>query len=116
MSNDRVKTIDLFGPQQAVIDAAVEALHNGGLIVAPTETMYGLLCRADNQEALDRLYQAKQRPDHMPTAVFVNSIEQMERCIAPKMPAETVCKYPSNSLTVPPNQLSCNMRLEEMHQ
>lgn len=56
---------------------AADLLRSGGLIVAPTETRYGMLCRADNRDSLKRLYDTKGRPSFMPCSVFVNSMEQL---------------------------------------
>lgn len=56
-------------------------LEAGGLIVAPTETRYGLLCRADDGDMLQRLYEIKGRPSFMPCSVFVKSMEQLSRWV-----------------------------------
>ncbi|MGQ7542898.1 L-threonylcarbamoyladenylate synthase [Streptococcus suis] len=37
-------------------------LESGGAVVLPTETVYGLFAQALNEEAVDRVYQLKQRP------------------------------------------------------
>lgn len=37
-------------------------LENGGAVVLPTETVYGLFAQALNEEAVNRVYQLKQRP------------------------------------------------------
>ena len=44
--------------------AAARFLRNGGVLVFPTETFYGLGCLAANAEAVARVYQLKQRPVH----------------------------------------------------
>ncbi len=62
---------------ETVLSDAVTALRNGELIVAPTETRYGLLVNASDSSALEKLYQAKQRPGFMPTAIFVNSYDEI---------------------------------------
>lgn len=49
----------------------------GGLVVAPTETRYGLLARADQGAPLEKLYRLKGRPDDHLTAVFAGNREQM---------------------------------------
>ena len=41
---------------------AVAALEQGGVIVYPTEAVYGLGCDPDNQQAVERLLAIKQRP------------------------------------------------------
>jgi L-threonylcarbamoyladenylate synthase len=45
------------------IKAALEVLRNGGLILYPTDTIWGIGCDATNAEAVDRVYKLKQRTD-----------------------------------------------------
>ncbi|MDP8956956.1 MAG: L-threonylcarbamoyladenylate synthase [Actinomycetota bacterium] len=44
------------------IDAAAAALLDGGLIILPTETVYGIAARPDHQSATKALFEAKRRP------------------------------------------------------
>ncbi len=62
---------------EKIVINAVEVLKRGDLLVSPTETRYGLLVNADNSKALEKLYQAKNRPGFMPTAIFVGSQEEI---------------------------------------
>ena len=77
MTEPNVKRIDPEEPAQALIDQAVSVLEDGGLVVAPTETRYGLLTRADQTEPLKKMYRLKKRSTDLPTAVFIGSIELM---------------------------------------
>ncbi|HOP08069.1 MAG TPA: L-threonylcarbamoyladenylate synthase [candidate division Zixibacteria bacterium] len=61
------------------LDRAVSCLLTGDLVVAPTETQYGLLARADSQPALDRVYRVKQRDRNMPLSVFVPDMASVAR-------------------------------------
>ena len=54
----------------------VATLKKGGVIVFPTETLYGFGVDIDNSSAIDRLLALKQRPENMPIAVAVTNIEQ----------------------------------------
>ncbi len=56
---------------QAVADAAATALLAGHLAILPTETVYGLAARADDPEAVARIYAAKGRPLDHPVIVHV---------------------------------------------
>ncbi len=47
-------------PQLRYINKAVEILRNGGVIIYPTDTVYGLGCDIYNHEALERIYEIKQ--------------------------------------------------------
>ncbi len=46
-------------PQLRYINKAVEVLKNGGVIIYPTDTIYGLGCDIYNREALERVYEIK---------------------------------------------------------
>ncbi|MBD3219235.1 MAG: threonylcarbamoyl-AMP synthase [candidate division Zixibacteria bacterium] len=59
------------------VQASCEILEQGGLIVAPTETAYGLLAHAEDKTALNRLFEFKQRPMDKPTAVFIESSAEL---------------------------------------
>jgi len=46
-------------PQQRYINKAVDILREGGVIIYPTDTVYGLGCDIFNQEAIERIYTIK---------------------------------------------------------
>ncbi len=58
----------------AAPERAFSALESGQLVVAPTETRYGLLCRADDEAAVERLYIAKKRSAELVMAVFLPTV------------------------------------------
>lgn len=45
------------------INRALEILSSGGVIVYPTETVWGIGCDATNESAVDRIYKIKKRTD-----------------------------------------------------
>lgn len=57
-------------PSDAV-DVAAEAVRAGGLVVYPTETVYGLGADATRPEAIDRVFAAKERPRDRPLSMAV---------------------------------------------
>ncbi len=61
------------------IARAAEILARGGLVAVPTETVYGLAARADSEEAVARIYEAKGRPGFNPLIVHVRDRAQAER-------------------------------------
>jgi protein-tyrosine phosphatase len=67
-----------------VVHRAVEALAHGAVIAAATETVYGLACRADRVDAVERLLAAKGRRKDVPLAVAVKG-EEEARDYAPGM-------------------------------
>ncbi len=75
MSEIRIEPIDPQEPSIEQINRVLELLEEGGVIVAPTETRYGLLARADKQIPAERLRRIKARSPEKPVAVFVGSVE-----------------------------------------
>jgi L-threonylcarbamoyladenylate synthase len=61
------------------IERAAEVLRRGGLVIFPTETVYGVGCDATNAEAVARLYAAKGRPQFNPLIVHVPDLAAAER-------------------------------------
>ena len=60
----------------AGIARAAQILRDGGLVAVPTETVYGLAARADSDEAVARIFEAKGRPSFNPLIVHVRDAEQ----------------------------------------
>ncbi len=60
------------------IRACADIIRRGGLVVFPTETVYGIGCNAYNEEAIKRLYEAKERPANKPLLAHLYSISQAE--------------------------------------
>ncbi len=61
------------------LEQAVAKLLAGGVIVFPTETVYGLGAIATNPQAVDRVYQIKNRPRDNPLICHFFSLEQIEQ-------------------------------------
>jgi L-threonylcarbamoyladenylate synthase len=57
------------------ISRAVEILHQGGLVVFPTETVYGLGADATQNHAVAKVYAAKGRPQFNPLIAHVASVD-----------------------------------------
>lgn len=59
------------------IKTAAAHIRNGELVAFPTETVYGLGADATNEEAVEKVYQAKGRPSDNPLIVHVASKEEV---------------------------------------
>lgn len=57
------------------IDEAVRAILAGELVVLPTDTVYGLVCAASQEQAALDLYRLKGRAEIQPTAIIAPSTE-----------------------------------------
>jgi len=60
------------------VEEARRVLADGGLVVYPTETAYGIGCDALNPDAVERVYEAKQRPRDKGLTVICSSLKQVE--------------------------------------
>ena len=66
-------------PQKRHVDRVVEALHRGGVIVYPTDTVYGLGCDIFNRKAINRIYQIKQAPAGKPLSFVCSDLSDLAR-------------------------------------
>ncbi len=55
-------SINQDNPQKRLISKIVQVLDQGGLIVYPTDTFYGIGCDLFNKKSIKRIYQLKRRP------------------------------------------------------
>jgi L-threonylcarbamoyladenylate synthase len=60
-----------------IVDRAVQVLRRDGIIVYPTETVYGLGGDAFSDDAILRVYEAKGRPLGKPISVAVSDIDML---------------------------------------
>ena len=61
------------------IRQAVETLRRGGLILYPTDTIWGIGCDASNPDAVQRVYELKRRDDSKALICLVDSAGRMQR-------------------------------------
>ena len=61
------------------IKNAVETMRKGGVILYPTDTVWGIGCDATNSEAVKRVYEIKQRDDSKALICLVDSDARMQR-------------------------------------
>ena len=57
---------------------AAAIVRGGGVIVIPTDTVYGIACDPRNAEAIQRIYQAKHRPQFKALQVLLASIDDID--------------------------------------
>lgn len=76
--NCRVKIIKL---DKTAVSEAVSVLNSGGLVIYPTETVYGIGADATNQNAVDKLTNYKNRPYGKPYSIAVTDIKMAERFV-----------------------------------
>ncbi len=64
-----------------MIEDAVAAIRAGRLVIVPTDTVYGLASTPYREEAVRRLYRAKGRFDHQPTALVAADLDLLLECV-----------------------------------
>lgn len=83
---------------QEDLDEAVRVMRAGGIILYPTDTVWGIGCDARNEEAVRRIYALKQRADAKSMLVLVDGLPMLERII-PEIPSVA---YDMIELTIRP--------------
>lgn len=69
-------------PDDAGMTRAAGVIRDGGTVAVPTETVYGLAARADDDAAVAGIYRAKGRPDFNPLIVHVPDVTAAEALAA----------------------------------
>jgi len=67
--------------QEQDIRNAVETLRKGGVILYPTDTVWGIGCDASNEAAVRRVYEIKQRDDSKALICLVDSDARLQRYV-----------------------------------
>ena len=67
------------GAEYKKIDEAVKVIKKGGVVVFPTETVYGIGVDSSNEEAIKKLYKVKRRPLSQKISILVGSIQMLEQ-------------------------------------
>lgn len=73
----KTKTIFAWKDRESAVAQAAETLQNGGLVVFPTETVYGLGANAFDADAVRHIFEAKGRPQDNPLIVHIADMEQL---------------------------------------
>ncbi|MCX4292960.1 MAG: L-threonylcarbamoyladenylate synthase [Prevotella sp.] len=63
------------------IKQAVEVMRKGGVILYPTDTVWGIGCDATNAEAVSRVYEIKKRSDSKAMICLVDSDARLQRYV-----------------------------------
>jgi len=66
-------------PETNLIEDAASVLKNGGLVVFPTETVYGIAANILNQDTINRLYEIKKRPKDKPFSIHIADFDSLKQ-------------------------------------
>lgn len=83
------------------VDEAVKVLKEGGIILYPTDTVWGLGCDATNPKAVEKIYQIKKRTDSKSMIILVNGLDMLCRYVKeiPEM-ADQLIEVSDQPLTI----------------
>ncbi len=73
------------------IEEAVKILNQGGIVIFPTDTAFGIGCRIDNERAVQRLFKIRKRPQSQAVPVLVSDIEMAKEYLE-EIPEDVVQK------------------------
>ena len=66
---------------QEEINRAADIVRRGGIILYPTDTVWGIGCDATNSAAVRKVYELKRRADHKAMIVLVDSVAEVEKYV-----------------------------------
>jgi len=78
-----VYTVNPECPSQEAVRAAVDALREGGLVVYPTDTLYGLGADPWNPHAVEKVFKAKERKRDKPLPLIIAEAHYALRLVKP---------------------------------
>ncbi len=92
-----MRTISLTSANfQNVVEITAQTLQKGGAVIAPTDTVYGLLADATNENAVKKIYAIKNRPAKKPLPIFVKNMAMAKKLakISPEQQFFLETKWP----------------------
>lgn len=98
----KILKIDPARINQSLMAKAIQKVNKGGVVIFPTDTVYGIGCQADNAKSIKRIYHIKNRDQHKPLPVLIADFQQLAK-LHIKMTRETkqlVKKYWPGPLTL----------------
>lgn len=69
-----------------VANEVTKVINDGGVVISPTDTVYGMLADALNVEAIDRIYEIKERERNKPLLILLKDIKYSEKFCDEKVP------------------------------
>ncbi len=66
-------------PQMRLICKAVDVLRGGGIVIYPTDTVYGMGCDLFNKKGIERIYEIKRRDRKQPLSFICSDLKDISR-------------------------------------
>lgn len=79
----------------------INVINNGGIVIFPTDTVYGIASNIDDEKAISNLFELKGRNDNKPICVLTSSVNKIEKVAYIKnKELELITKYMPGALTI----------------
>jgi L-threonylcarbamoyladenylate synthase len=75
----KARILKVVKPNVKVLKEVVNVLKNGGLIIYPTETCYGIGTDATNSRSIEKIYEIKGRDPSKPIPILVSSLNMIKK-------------------------------------
>jgi tRNA threonylcarbamoyl adenosine modification protein (Sua5/YciO/YrdC/YwlC family) len=72
-------SINNQNPQMRLIKKAVDVLRDGGIIIYPTDTVYGLGCDLSNKKGIEKIYEIKRRNKKEPLSFICSDLKHISQ-------------------------------------
>ena len=76
---------------ESEISKAINILKEGGIVIFPTDTAFGIGCRIDDEKAVKRLFDIRKRPETQATPVLADTFEMVQEYLLP-VPKDVIDK------------------------
>ncbi|RKY33279.1 MAG: threonylcarbamoyl-AMP synthase [Candidatus Omnitrophota bacterium] len=98
----KIVKLDAGDIKNSSVKEAADILNGGGLVILPTETVYGIAANALNKKTLDKLYEIKKRPKDKPFSLHIDKKEKIKDFAAdiPVIAYKLIEKYWPGPLTL----------------
>jgi len=107
-------TLNKKNNKQVILQAA-EFLNAGGVVIFPTDTVYGFLALAESKKAVSKIYKIKNRPKTKLLPVFVKDLKMAKQLaeISPQQLKILKLKWPGKyTFVLPAHVCSCHSGLD----
>lgn len=81
------RPVEMDQPEREVVILAAQVIRRGGVVLSPTDTIYGLACDPFQTDAVERVLQLKGRPAEKGFLVLVRDLDAISR-VAQRLPLD----------------------------
>jgi L-threonylcarbamoyladenylate synthase len=85
--SNKIRKTDPVTPDPDAIVQAAQLIRKGGVVLFPTRCLYGLGADAMNPDAVNRIFEIKQRPKQKPILVLIHDQKELGRLVQEIPPA-----------------------------